>query len=43
VERPPRHPTNGEEPIVRRPVEGEVFAHYGRLYVVSDPDGRTVS
>jgi hypothetical protein len=39
VEPPPRHPTNGEEPIVRRPVEGEVFAHYGRLYVVSDPDG----
>jgi hypothetical protein len=27
-----------EEPIVRRPVEGEVHVHYGQIYVESDPD-----
>jgi hypothetical protein len=27
-----------EEPIVRRPVEGEVHVHYGQIYVETDPD-----
>jgi hypothetical protein len=31
-------PSHTRRLIVRRPVEGEVHAHYGQIYVESDPD-----